>query len=113
HIVAADPARPITNLVWQGDSRHVLFLQDKGGNENFHLFQVPISGGEAKDLTPDPKVRAEILDVDPRLPDSALITLNQRDPRFLDVYRLDLRTGRLQLDTENPGDVSNWLADNA
>ncbi len=38
-MIAHDPARPISWLAWRGDSRHVLFLQDVGGNENYHLFQ--------------------------------------------------------------------------
>ena len=33
-VVARDPARPITTMRWQGDSRHVLYLQDSAGNEN-------------------------------------------------------------------------------
>jgi dipeptidyl aminopeptidase/acylaminoacyl peptidase len=30
-----------------------------------------------------------------------------------DVYRLDLKTGKMDLDTENPGDVASWQTDNA
>ena len=37
--------------------------------------------------------------------------MNQRDPSLFDVYRLNLQTGQLTLDTENPGGVIRWVAD--
>ncbi|MBN1940228.1 MAG: S9 family peptidase, partial [Candidatus Aminicenantes bacterium] len=40
-----------------------------------------------------------------------LIHLNARDERFFDVHRLDFRSGTLRLDTENPGDVTQFYAD--
>jgi dipeptidyl aminopeptidase/acylaminoacyl peptidase len=111
-LVAQDPARPIHRIFWQGDSRHVLYLQDRAGDENYHLFQVDCSGGTPRELTPGDRVKVEILDIDPRFPNDVLITSNQRDERLFDVYRLDLERGTAARDTENPGDVSGWLGDN-
>ncbi len=111
-MVAHDPARPIHRIFWQGDSRHILFLQDRAGDENYHLFRVDAGGGTPQELTPGERVKAEILDIDPRFPNDALIASNERDERLFDVHRLDLERGTAQLDTENPGDVSGWLADN-
>ena len=37
-VVAYDPERPIGWARWQGDGRHILYLQDRGGNENYHVF---------------------------------------------------------------------------
>src|SRR5580704_6438426 len=50
-VVARDPARPIHVFFWQGDGSHILYLQDVAGNENHHLFAVPLGGGAARDLT--------------------------------------------------------------
>jgi dipeptidyl aminopeptidase/acylaminoacyl peptidase len=111
-VIASDPARPIRIILWQGDSSSVLYLQDKAGNENFHIFSVPVRGGSPRDLTPNPKVRATIDDIDPAFPKTALIEMNERDPRYFDVYRLDLASGEAVLDTQNPGDVAGWTADN-
>jgi len=110
-MIAHDPARPIPWLAWQGDSRHLLYLQDAGGNENFHLFQVGLDGTPARELTPGADVRCTPLAVDHRFPHEALVELNQRNPALFDVARLDLRSGALTPDTENPGDVVGWLAD--
>jgi len=46
-------------------------------------------------------------------PDTILVQMNQRDAKLFDVHRIDLNTGKVELDTENPGDVQSWLADNA
>jgi len=112
-MIARDPQRPIPWLAWQGDSRHVLYLQDRGGDENYHLFQVDLAGETIRELTPGDAVRCMPLSIDDRFPHEALVTLNERDPRAMDVCRIDFRTGTAVLDTENPGDVVSWLADDA
>jgi dipeptidyl aminopeptidase/acylaminoacyl peptidase len=112
-VVATDPSRPIRNVVWQPDSKHALYEQDKGGNENFHVYQVDIATRSSRDLTPfGDKVRSDIENVDPRFRNTILIASNRRDPNVFDVYRMDLRTGAATLDTRNPGRVGSWAEDN-
>ena len=112
-VVATDPARPIRNVVWQPDSKHVLYEQDKGGNENFHVYQADIATKSTRDLTPfGDKVRSDIESVDPRFRNIILVTSNRRDPKVFDVYRVDLRTGAATLDTSNPGNIGGWAEDN-
>ena len=111
-IVASDPQRPIRNVFWQGDSRHVFFEQDRAGDENFHVFQADIGTGECHDLTPYPGVKAGIQAIDVRYPDWLLVYMNKRDPKLFDVHKIDLLTGELTTEVENPGNVSSWLADN-
>jgi dipeptidyl aminopeptidase/acylaminoacyl peptidase len=110
--VTQDRKRGIHNYFWQPDNAHILYLQDADGNENFHVYQTAIDTRETKDLTPFDEVRADIVAVDPAHPDLMLVTLNRRDPSLFDVYRLYFGSGELALDTENPGDVAGWSADN-
>ena len=114
-VVARDPDRPILTVFWQGDSRHVLFLQDAGGNENHHLFQTSLDGGPPRDLTEGEgaKVGGGLLSVDHRRPQELLIGWNLRDRTVFDAYRIDLDRGVAELDTQNPGDVLAWFDDNA
>src|SRR5271165_6253527 len=56
-VVARDPMRPISRIFWQGDSRHVLYLQDSKGNENYHLFAVDLEGSAPRELTPGERVK--------------------------------------------------------
>lgn len=112
-MIAHNPARPIPWLAWRGDSRHLLYLQDAGGNENFHLFQVGLDGEPGRDLTPGENVRCTPLAVDHRFPDEALVEINRRDPTVFDAVRIDLRSGAAAMDSENPGTVVSWCADHA
>jgi hypothetical protein len=81
---------------WKGD--RLLYLQDFGGDENHHLFLADISGvHHARDLTPFMGVKVQIVDELEEFEDEILISLNQRDPQFFDVYRLNLATGELTM----------------
>ncbi len=102
--------RSIADYIWKGSDR-LLFLKDLGGDENFHLFSIGRDGGEAKDLTPFEKVRVEFVDHLWDDPDHILIAMNRRDPKVFDVYRIHVVTGELALVAENPGNVTEWVAD--
>jgi dipeptidyl aminopeptidase/acylaminoacyl peptidase len=111
-VVASDPKRPIRNAFWAPDGSRVLYLQDAGGDENFHLFAAdPQGGAEPVDLTPHAEVRVDVQSIDYRRPDVMLIAMNRRDPTVFDVHRLDPRSGTSELDTENPGGVSAFADD--
>ncbi len=59
--VTSATERDILGCAWKGNGR-LLYLQDKGGDENYHLFAVNIDGSEAKELTPFDKAKAEFVD---------------------------------------------------
>jgi len=110
-VVTNDRKRGIRNFVWQQNSKSVLYGQDQGGDENWRIYQTNVASKQTKDLTPFEKSRADILSFDPDHPDTILIQSNKRDPKVFDVYRVDLKTGEMTLDTQNPGDVQGWQAD--
>jgi len=111
--VTNDTKRGIRNFTWQYDNKHVLYTQDVGGDENWRLYQTDIATKQTKDLTPFEKVRVDLVAYDWKTPDTVLFQANKRDPKLFDVYRVDLKTGKIEMDTENPGDVQGWQADNA
>ncbi len=111
--VTADKHRGIRNFLWQYDNKHILYVQDVGGDENWRLYQTDLATKQTKDLTPFDKVRVDIVAYEWSLPDTILVQMNKRDPKLFDVHRIDLKTGKVELDTENPGDVQSWQADNA
>jgi hypothetical protein len=41
-----------------------------------------------------------------------LISMNKRDKRIFDVYRININTGKMKTAAENPGNISGWLTDN-
>jgi dipeptidyl aminopeptidase/acylaminoacyl peptidase len=103
--VTRERARDIRAFRWAGDGRHLLHWQDVGGDENWHLLATDLVGGETRDLTPFDGVQAQVVKIDHRHPDTIVVALNRRDPSLHDAYRLDLRTGELELAAENPGFV--------
>lgn len=116
-----DDARPVTRdrdrgiraYLWAEDGRHLLYVQDEDGNENWRLYAVEAGEetGEARDLAPFDGVQARVVDKNKDLPGEILVGLSRRDPRVHDVYRLELATGELGLVAENPGDFAGWVAD--
>src|SRR5579864_1490625 len=110
-IVTADKKRGIRQYEWAENSKDLLYLQDADGDENWHIYGVNLETGQVRDLTPEKGVQARITATNPDFPDEVLISLNLRDKRLHDVYRLNLKNGELKPDTENPGDVAAFEAD--
>lgn len=109
--VTSDNKRGIHVFAWQYDNRHILYAQDADGDENWRLYQTDIVTRQTVNLTPFEKVQAAIIAYKWHKPDTVLVQTNQRDESLFDVYRLDLISGKLEMDTENPGDVAAWHAD--
>lgn len=126
--VTNDTSRGIRSVTWAEDSKQILYLQDFEGDENFHLWAMDATttastatdtttasttvhtAGVARDLTPGDHVKASNLITNKRFPGELLVASNQRDPSQFDMYRCNLVTGELQLDTLNPGNVVGWAA---
>jgi dipeptidyl aminopeptidase/acylaminoacyl peptidase len=111
HVITNDRKRGIRNFSWQYDSKSILYAQDQNGDENWRIYQTNVASKQTKDLTPFEKARADILALEPTHPNTLLIQLNKRDPKVFDVYRINLKSGELTLDTQNPGDVAGWQPD--
>jgi dipeptidyl aminopeptidase/acylaminoacyl peptidase len=109
-VVTADADRGVRVFAWAHDGRHLLYLQDVGGDENWRLYDVDLQTLERRDLTPFDKIHATIIGTSKRLPTQVLVGINADNPELHDVYRLDLSTGSLVKEIENPG-YAGWLAD--
>jgi len=110
-VVTADKKRGIRRYFWAEDNKTLIYLQDADGDENWHAYGVDLQSGNVRDYTPFQGVRATVTATDPAFPDEVLVEMNLRDRKAMDVHRLNLTTGALVLDTENPGDVVGWGAD--
>src|ERR687885_2133289 len=101
--VTDDRKRGIRVCFWAEDNRHIVYLQDEGGDENWRVHAVDASTKEDRDLTPFDGVQAQIVERSRRFPDTLLVALNRENPELHDVYRLTLSTGDLQPEARNPG----------
>ena len=110
--VTEDRDRGVRVFTWAHDGRHLLYLQDQGGDENWRLFDVETATGARRDLTPFDEVQVQLVALDKRFPNDVLLGINRDNPELHDVYRLDLESGSLTKVTENPGMIG-WLADSS
>lgn len=118
--VDTDDARPLPQASdsgiiafdWSYDGRHLIYLQDRDGDENTHVYAADIHTGAVRDLTPYDGVQARLIGVAPGAPDHVLVSLNRRDRLAHDAYRIDVRTGAAELVAENQG-FARWIPDRA
>jgi dipeptidyl aminopeptidase/acylaminoacyl peptidase len=111
--VTQEPQHGIRQFFWALDGEGILYLQDTQGDENFHVFHADLQTKVTRDLTPFRGIRAVNLLL---RPSGILVGLNIRNRALFDMYAIDLKTGAVRLDTENPGDViflvgNEWIAD--
>ena len=109
--VTDDKARGIREYFWSHRPDTLLYMRDTGGDENFHLFSVDLASGQARDLSNFPKTRAYVVGVSHLHPDSVLVGMNDRDPSWHDLYRVDLASGQRTLVQKNTGEFASYIAD--
>jgi dipeptidyl aminopeptidase/acylaminoacyl peptidase len=109
-VLTKETKRPIRQHFWAPDSSMILYINDVGGNEDFLLYGVKVTGGDPINLTPFEKTTAQIVATSTRVKDRILVGLNNRDQRWHDVHRLDLATGKLSLVQQADG-FAGFIAD--
>jgi dipeptidyl aminopeptidase/acylaminoacyl peptidase len=109
-VITDDTDRGIRQFLWAHDGRHLLYVRDTGGDENWRLYDVDIQTMARRDLTPFDGVQTQLIGLERELPDEVLIGLNRDNPQLHDVYRVSLKTGELTKEEENPG-FMGWIAD--
>ena len=109
--LTAEKTRPIRTVYWAPDSKSLLFINDKGGDENFLLYGVDIASGKQTLFTPFEKTRVRIINISRHVKDRILVGINNRDPRWHDAYSLDLKSGKLSLVYKNLDDYGDLFAD--
>jgi len=110
--LTSETDRDISGYFWANNKR-IMFLKDTGGDENFQLYGVNTNGKNLKCLTCFDKVRTQIIDDLPDIPNEMIIGLNKRNPQVFDAYRLNIKTGEMKIIAENPGNYQGWMTDHA
>ena len=114
-----DAAKPITNdkhrgirqFNWAVNPDYILFMQDKGGDENFHVYSVNLKTNEETDLTPFEGARGMIAELSREFPDEVLLMVNNRNPALFDIHRVNLVTGERTLVEQNDQGFAGYVTD--
>jgi len=119
--VTKDTNRGIRIHFWAYTNQHIIYLQDLAGDENWQVHVVNIDTKEDRNLTPFEEIpgpdgkpvtlpngkplrpRAQVQAVSYKFADEILIGLNNRNPQFHDIYRLNILSGDLKLVQQNDG----------
>jgi dipeptidyl aminopeptidase/acylaminoacyl peptidase len=119
--VSAEATRPIRSYFWSHDSKYILYVQDSGGDENFNVYAIdPTLPADPKKGVPPTRaltnlkgVRTEIFAVPKAKPDILYIGLNDRDPKWHDLYELSISNGTKKLLRKNTDEIAVWQFDDA
>ena len=95
--VTQDAGRGIRLYFWAFTNNHLIYLQDKGGDENWRVYTVGLESREIIDLTPLENVQAQIVGISSDHPDEIIVGLNDRNPQYHDLYSANVRTGQREL----------------
>ena len=110
-VITADRQRGVRFHAWANSSAFVLYIQDEGGTEDWHVYAVPVAGGPARDLTPLRGVNARIQELGLDEPNVIAVALNDRDRAWHDIYRIDIATGARELLYENRKELAEIVLD--
>lgn len=93
-ILTANKKDGIYNYFWTYNGQQLIYQQDVDGDENWHFYAVDIESNNVRDLTPYKGIQAEMIALNPKFPNQALIGMNLKDFRKVDAYRIDLKSGK-------------------
>jgi len=86
---------------WSRSGTHLIYAQDHEGDENWLLYGVDLESGDTRALTPFENTQVRVVASSWDHPDTLLIAMNHRDPRWHVLHLLDVTTGDLRLVEEN------------
>ncbi len=99
--ITQDTHRGIRQYSWSYNNKHIIYSQDKDGDENNHLFSIDIDSGEIVELTPFQGAKATINTLSKYFPDYAVVMLNDRRKDLFDLYLLNLKNNKIHLIYQN------------
>jgi len=111
--------RPIRGFFWSRESRHILYVQDENGDENFNLYAVdPRKEPEMEQDVPGARALTEYQGVQTRIvarpekkPEYVVVGINDRDPALHDLYKIHIESGSSELLFKNKHNITGWTID--
>jgi dipeptidyl aminopeptidase/acylaminoacyl peptidase len=94
-LVIEEKEELIRGYGWANKDR-LLYVMDKGGNEDFHLFSVKIDGTDDKELTPYEGVKVSISAFLKEDPYHVIVSMNKENPQINEPYKLNIETGEIK-----------------
>lgn len=93
--------REVAGYHWAYTNNDIIYVDDNAGDENWNVYSVDVNTGKKIVLASFKNVQAKVLALSQKYPEELLIQLNQRRPDLHDVYRLNIKTGKMTPEYEN------------
>ncbi|WP_421945146.1 S9 family peptidase [Pedobacter sp.] len=104
--------KSISFYFWTSNNELIYYTEDESKERKSDLFVVSKDGSKQKQLSSNEKNRLRVIE-DQLIDDKYIIVAsNKRDSTVFDVYRLNVRTGNMEIAAKNPGNVTEWVTDN-
>jgi dipeptidyl aminopeptidase/acylaminoacyl peptidase len=94
HPVTDDRALGVRSFAWAHDNATLIYALEEGPNGAARLYAIDAAGASAPRALTPAGANAEIVGLSAADPGGVVIMLNQRDPNWPDLVRVDLANGR-------------------
>jgi dipeptidyl aminopeptidase/acylaminoacyl peptidase len=103
--------KSISFYSWVSTNELIYYKEKSGGRYESDLFIINKNGNDERKLSTSEESRIRVLE-DQLIEDKFLLVLsNKRDSTVSDVYRLNVRDGKMQMAAQNPGNITSWMTD--
>jgi dipeptidyl aminopeptidase/acylaminoacyl peptidase len=109
--ITNDTSRGMRQYLWAKDNNHLLYLQDKNGDNHLRLYSVNIANRVVSDITPLDGIVSQILGTDRKFPDKVLAAVTLSGKKTHDAFLINITSGEASLMETNPGDIIQWIPD--
>ncbi len=101
----------INFYAWVSNDELIYYKEKEGERFQSDLYIINKEGNDEKQLSKNEKSRLRVLE-DQLIDNKFLLVLsNKRDSTVSDVYRLNVRDGKMQMAAQNPGNITKWVTD--
>lgn len=80
---------------WVNDNR-LLYVMDKGGDENYHIYATNLDGTNTIDLTPFEGVQASIISASRDFKDFIIVSMNKDNKQIHEPYKVNIINGQIE-----------------
>jgi len=97
---------------WTSNNELIYYTEDDTKERKSDLFVINKDGSNQVQLSVNEKTRVHVIE-DQLIDDKYIIVAsNKRDSTVFDVYRLNVRDGKMEIAAKNPGNITEWITDN-
>jgi dipeptidyl aminopeptidase/acylaminoacyl peptidase len=89
--------RNIHSYEWAYTNSHILFTHDKNIDENNQICVLDLHTETVKELTKDNGTQSRIIALSPKYPEEIIVAINDRSPKWHDLYRIHIITGEMKI----------------